>query len=148
MNTPTVNTTTVNTTTVNTTNVNATSIGTNSITFPSGYTQNSSALGYNQSYSQPSRSLGTTYTNSTGRPIFVLVSLNGNAGSTTSFLARGYVNDVQIWLSYASGSYNPPVAGYAVTTVYLIVPAGSTYRITTEQIWGANGYIASWAELS
>lgn len=85
MNTPTVNTTTVNTTNINATSIGTTSISANSITFPGGYGQNSSALGYNQSYSQPTRSLGTTYTNSTGRPIFVAVALNGNSGSTSSF---------------------------------------------------------------
>jgi hypothetical protein len=95
-----------------------------------------------------SRALGTTYTNNTGRPIFVLVALNGNSGSTTDYSASTIVNGVGIMTSYSSGAYNNPHGGNAGMTISFIVPTNATYMIVTSQIWGVNGSIVTWFELS
>ena len=91
------------------------------------------ALGVGQSYSvvTASRAVGTTYTNSTGRPIFVVISgfVNGAGGGFF------YVNGVLI--TQISG-------GSAITqqTGYMIVPTGATYAVT------GGITVSYWSELS
>jgi hypothetical protein len=75
-----------------------------------------------------SRVNNTTYTNSTGRPIMVLISLAGSEGSTTF-----YINGVA--LAYFGGDLNN--AG----PVSAIIPDGATYKTTGQ------GISAYWAEL-
>ena len=87
-------------------------------------------LGVGQSYSNvtSSRVLSTTYTNSTGKPIFVSVLCGGNA--TTS----AYVNGAEIQRStFTTTNTN--------TNVAFIVPNGLTYSVTS----GAG--ILLWTEL-
>jgi len=80
---------------------------------------------------------GTTYTNSTGKPIMVaghvVTTTGGSAGIS------GTVNGVIIAIDapYAIG------AGYG-GFISFIVPNGSTY---TMQFAGSNGYLAAWNEL-
>ena len=78
-----------------------------------------------------SRSLGTTYTNSTGKAIQVMVRINGLGSNATA-------------TSTVDGVSGPEVYGAASTgiTVYVIVPAGKTYSVSCSP-----GSIATWLEL-
>lgn len=80
----------------------------------------------------PSRAFGTTYTNSTGRPIEVAVVI----GMGFPALAVGVVDSVQISATGNGGSNS-------TGTIYMTVPAGSTYRVSTS----GSIFSASWAEL-
>lgn len=82
-----------------------------------------------------SRSLGVTYTNSSGAPIAVMVYLIGaGAGGPT---AIGYV-DGELRYQDARDAVGPGVA----TTVILFVQPGGTYSVT-----GLNYTLARWSEL-
>lgn len=78
-----------------------------------------------------SRAAGTTYTNSTGKPIFVLITCS--SGTTT---ITGTVNGLTFTSGIGSGAY------YNASTIYLIVPNGSTYKTNS---FGAGSQ--SWFEL-
>lgn len=86
--------------------------GTSGITFPSTAVQGDSAVGYGQTWQNltASRAYNTTYTNSTGKSIFIMV-ICANAQPATL-----YVNSLY--------------AGYTPTnsSLYAIVPNGATYR--------------------
>jgi hypothetical protein len=84
-------------------------------------------LGYGQTWQNVvgSRVSGTTYTNSTGRPIFVAVC-------TTQWLASAAVDSIGIAVT---GTNN-------VLNVSFVVPAGSTYSATV-----GGGSINIWSEL-
>jgi hypothetical protein len=77
----------------------------------------SNALGYNQTWQNVtgSRASGTTYTNSTGRPIMVAITAYNNS-------APIYINGVQYLYTL----------GYAASygTASFVVPAGATYSAT------------------
>jgi hypothetical protein len=88
-------------------------------------------LGNNQSFSNQSRSLGTTYTNSTGKPIWVAVCWSDPRQSAVYM----YVNGTLAFYSNQD-TYPRP-------TVNAIVPNGQTYQVTG----GSSGYYL-WAELS
>ena len=83
-----------------------------------------------------SRAWGTTYTNTTGRPITVSIVIgnNGVGGNPTSYLRVGGV-DVAA-LSFNAGSYD-------VNTVIAIVPSGATYSA----VRGGSHVFYIWAEL-
>jgi hypothetical protein len=74
-----------------------------------------------------SRSSGTTYTNSTGKPIFVYQQ-NGNLGFTGT-----------AWINAISWNYNTATGiGTSVSSVALVVPDGNTYGFTfdgAQHIW-------------
>lgn len=111
--------------------------GTNGITFPDNTVQSTAtaSLGYGQTYQDVTvlRSAGTTYTNSTNRPIFVSI-LEGQSGNSGGNL---YVNDLLISAGYASAvNLNCTVSG--------IVPINSTYRYTNN---ASGGSIVKWVEL-
>ena len=93
----------------------------------------SNAIGYNQTWQDVSgsRSSGTTYTNSTGRPIFISVKWFRDDGSL--FLT---VDGLEIG---ATGS----TAGPQYYTLTAIIPAGSTYSA----IANGSGGTLSWYEL-
>jgi hypothetical protein len=74
-----------------------------------------------------SRAAATTYTNSTGRPIYVTYGWAG--GFYTTFLIDG--------VATANSSASSNIGGYYV------VPAGSTYRINAS----GGGSLAAWSEL-
>lgn len=82
-----------------------------------------------------SRALNTTYTNTTGKPIEISVSLN--ATGTGAALSIN-VNGVRI--SRGTFNYN----GSAPTSNNAIIPNGSTYSVALDS---GSGTLASWFEL-
>ena len=78
-----------------------------------------------------SRSIGTTYTNTTGRTIVVSVTTNSKAGVYMDANVSGVVQ-------FAHNSYTNQLLR---PSVLLIVPAGNTYRVTS------NSSLHTWAEL-
>lgn len=81
-----------------------------------------------------SRSLGTTYTNSTGKPICVIVSLSQN---NSGIGHQVYVGSI----SYNAGQNNS--TGGITTSSYTIVPNGITYSVAAQ----AGESIGTWVEL-
>lgn len=96
------------------------------------YATGAPLLGSNQVWTNVggSRALNTTYTNTTGKPIYVLVSLAANA---TNFTVSGLVNGTIVAVTNVTGTLT--------VLVPLIVPPGATYRIDTSTS------ITSWFEL-
>lgn len=82
------------------------------------------SIGAGQTWQSVSRSLGTTYTNSTGKPIMVATSIRANSGS----YARAYVDGVNILASTTIDCCGVPQISYFPFT--FVVPAGSTYYCT------------------
>lgn len=96
-------------------------------------------LGVGQSWRSvlASRSLNTTYTNTTGRPIQVSISVTNGANSSGD--ARFVVDGVTVATEYStSHSW-----GMHVST---IIPAGSTYSLNST-IQSTTWVLGSWAEL-
>ena len=93
-----------------------------------------SPIGVGQSWQRPSRGLGTTYTNSTGRPIQVTASVYAQ-GSTHAIVT---VDGVTIFDSYTQDCCGVPQISYFPMS--FIVPSASTYQIT-------GGALSLWAEL-
>ena len=60
-------------------------VGGTNITFNDGKTQSTSAISQFQTWASQTRALGTTYTNSTGRPIMVMVCIN-NPSSVNAYV--------------------------------------------------------------
>lgn len=87
----------------------------------------SNALGVGQTWQKPSRSLGATYTNNTGKPIQVFICANLDVGS---FNVSGVVMDIN--------------DGSAYCFINCIIPDGATYSLRS--IYGGAS-IVSWAEL-
>lgn len=81
-----------------------------------------------------SRALGTTYTNSTGRPIYVSVVVNPANPSSS-----GQLNINSIPVAYAQGF----VALAIGITLSGVVPNGNTYTIVTS----GTTTMSFWAEL-
>lgn len=111
--------------------------GTSGVTFNDSSVQGASAIGYSQTWQNmtSSRSIGTTYTNSTGKPITVTIAATGNG-------ANGLFG---ITLNSAVTFYSPSAySGGAWTSVTFIVPDGNTYY-TTQQ--GSNVTLQIWMEL-
>jgi hypothetical protein len=93
------------------------------------------SVGVGQTWQNPSRSLGTTYTNSTGKPIMVAASVRG--GDTVG-AASAVVDSITIFTSTTSSCCGVPQISFFPFS--FIVPDGSTYRI--------NGTgLSTWAEL-
>ena len=90
--------------------------GSNGITFPSTSVQGDAGIGYGQTWQNVSgsRTAGTTYTNSTGKPIQIAIQANTSAATVT-------ISGVVFSFS-ASTSYD---------MIYLIVPNGATYVYTS-----------------
>ena len=82
-----------------------------------------------------SRAIGTTYTNSTGRTIVVIVSGTG-----------GGVNGLWgVTLNSAISYYTPSTYGASVwTACEFIVPAGQTYALSQQ---GSSATMQNWSEL-
>ena len=80
---------------------------------------------------------GTTYTNSTGKPIMVVVSMNASGSGTYSFSA--VVGEVTV----ASSTLGADYAGHGGIVASFIVPTTATYSVTLS----GSGYIGNWAEL-
>ena len=79
-----------------------------------------------------SRALATTYTNSTGKPIQVVVSASD---STVNQVMTIYVSGVLIFQQLATSGYTYPAG-------CVIVPNGATYTVSL-----ASGTLVCWAEL-
>jgi hypothetical protein len=93
-----------------------------------------------------SRALNTDYTNSTGKPIQVVVSMvsqnGGGTGSTST--ATALVAGVTVAFgqnSDSSGYYSTPI------TFSFIVPASAVYRVNTTAGSGTSVTLQQWAEL-
>lgn len=88
------------------------------------------SLGLGQTWSEPTRSFGTTYTNITGRSIMVLAT--ASASSTGNNVIAAYINETSIG---NSGAYT------ADCNISFIVPPGATYRVSvirgsmTKALW-------------
>lgn len=95
------------------------------ITFSSSTAQTDASIGYGQTWQSPTRASGTTYTNSTGKTIAVIVS---GAINTTLTIVVGGVTIYNITSAYT----NNPVCTFLVSN-------GVTYSAT--------GTINSWVEL-
>jgi hypothetical protein len=90
----------------------------------------------NQTYTDVtgSRTNGTTYTNSTGSPIFVMIWGDDNSGQALNLVVT--VNSVAL----PSQSGSP--AG-STTAFTFIVPVGKTYSVS----WNASASVTAWWEL-
>lgn len=93
------------------------------------------AVGVGQTWQDvsSSRSFGTSYTNSTGKPIFVQVMMGNTSNTTTSYLTVG---GVIICRFSQDDNYTQS------STLSGIVPNGASYSVTT----GGAGLV-SWVEL-
>lgn len=80
-------------------------------------------LGLGQNYSVPGRSLGVTYTNSTGRTKFIIVSLT-SPGGPALMNGQGLINGSVV----SNSSWYANAASYT-GSILLIVPPGFTYRV-------------------
>lgn len=90
-----------------------------------------------------SRALDTTYTNSTGRPISILVTPNGYNGTSRSWVFFT-VNGTNYGQTYTNDYYSSTNLTPGVLMVTGIVPAGATYKITSG---GAASTLQQWSEL-
>ena len=81
-----------------------------------------------------SRALGTTYTNSTGSPIMVAVTVNTTASTNSKASISVDGLEVARTYPYASGVYTP---------IFAIVPNGSTYVANNV----SNTTLNRWTEL-
>jgi len=91
-------------------------------------------IGVGQTWQAVTRSLGTTYTNSTGRPIQVMVSMRGQGAGA----AIAYVGGLEI--ARANSPDCCGVAQYPTVPFSFIVPNNTTYLCT------GNG-LSRWVEL-
>lgn len=91
-------------------------------------------LGVNQTWQTPARAVGTTYTNSTGKPITVAITVT----CTNALTVQGLIiNGATVY----AGSVNVATAACGFS---LIIPDGATYVTTTN---GGTLSLVSWAEL-
>jgi hypothetical protein len=99
--------------------------GTTGLTFNNGSTQDVGGIGIGQTWQTFTRVGGTTYTNSTGKPIFLSIQTTGNntGGGGTNLTIDGVV--VAIGQGYAGGI--GMAQGFGLSA---IVPNGSTYSLT------------------
>jgi len=86
-----------------------------------------------------SRAIGTTYTNSTGRPIMVSVSASGNGGFIQAILI-GQISGVTV---ISNGANSGTAGGATYASFTLIVPSGSSYNATN----GNGCTLQTWFEL-
>jgi len=111
-----------------------TAIGSTAVTNATNATNVTNGLGVSQTYQNVtgSRALGTTYTNSTSKPIWLSVSFGNSGGQVCDLYVDGNL------ASHTEGDLYPRL------TVTGIVPAGSTYYISRT---GGSGAITYWLEL-
>lgn len=97
-----------------------------------------SAVGVGQTWQLPTRVSGTSYTNSTGKPIQVIVTFNvDTSGSGTVTVVVGGVT-----ISSQSSSLSASGGAIPYSTAF-IVPNSTAYTVT---VTGSTS-IATWAEL-
>ncbi len=91
-------------------------------------------IGYGQTYSAPTRADGVTYTNSTVRPILVIVGLSTNGASGISTMTVG--GQLASYQNWNAASGNLPFSHSVV------VPPGATYVLSA-----GGATIRNWSEL-
>lgn len=91
-------------------------------------------IGVNQTWQGVTRAIGTTYTNSTGKPILVSITYSCNASNTVQGLI---INGTTVY----AGSVT--TAGYPGSFT-LVVPNGATY-VTTTNVGTLT--LVTWSEL-
>jgi hypothetical protein len=95
--------------------------GTNGVTFPDASVQAVNAIGVSQTWQNVTRTAGTTYTNTTGRPIVTQVVVLANTVQSYTLTVGG------VTVAYFQGMYaSAQIAG----TISAIVPPGATYVFT------------------
>ena len=120
---------------------------TNTITLPASTgtaALTSQVFGGSQTYQDvtSSRALSTTYTNSTGAPIFVNIVIFGSANNYGRILlSYNGATAVPVGFWYNASSTAGGFAGF-------IIPNGATYSVTTS-ITGGGGFasLSAWTEL-
>ena len=102
-----------------------------------------SALGYSQSWRdvKTSRLVGTTYRNTTGKPIQIFVEMINMRTGITAEQCTITVGGVVIPFS---GGGSDQAGTWKVANISLIIPSNATYVVRTN----SQGYINTWAELS
>jgi len=91
-------------------------------------------IGVNQTWQSVTRAIGTTYTNSTGKPIMVAITASCSNGFTVQGLT---INGVAVYA--ASVNVATAASGFS-----LIVPDGATYVTLTN---GGTLTLITWVEL-
>lgn len=110
------------------------------VNFPDGTTQTTAAtstglgvVGYGQTWASQSRSLGVTYTNSTSRPIMVLITIS--VPSQFNSYVFFQINGVTVG-GFGETSASQPAM---ISSHSFIVPAGATYaairQVGSPAIW-------------
>lgn len=91
--------------------------------------------------SSPTRVVGTTYTNSTSRPLTVVIYAgSGNGNGTTGSGFNLQINGV-----IAAGMFGPINNGMSISaTITAIVPPGATYVLYSTGL--NNGVVSKWTE--
>jgi hypothetical protein len=117
---------------------NATSAANGGVTSVNGSTGavTVASVGVSQTWQNPTRSLNTNYTNSTGKPIMVNCSVKATDSGNS---ANAVVDGVTILQSYTVSCCGVPQISYFPLS--FVVPNGSTYRVN-----GSYDY-SVWAEL-
>jgi hypothetical protein len=95
-------------------------------------------LGWGQTWQAPSRALNTTYTNSTGRPIYISLASSATLGSSIDGYVQLTIGGVTV--DYDRKILNPSL--YSVVRASGVVPPGDTYSATM-----SNCSLGTWAEL-
>ena len=120
---------------------NGVDIGAGNLTFPDNTTQTTAPIGVGQTWQNATllpggRALGTTYTNSTGKPIMVSVSASASpSGGRLEFYIDNIIISQNGTASLASGvSYG---------AFQFIIPNGSTYKCVN----GTGMVLTYWFEL-
>ncbi|WP_319025432.1 phage tail protein [Pseudomonas mosselii] len=83
-----------------------------------------------------SRTWGTNYPNSTGKPIMLAITVRDTAGGAGNLAARLYVGGIVVGNCY--------MVGGSQTTLYGVVPPGVLYQLQRDD---TNDAIVTWAEL-
>ena len=92
------------------------------------------ALGVGQTWQAPSRASGVTYTNTTGRPIMVIIRTNNASTSISDInILVGGVIVASVYTGVSTGAYS----------LSAIVPDNTTYALDL----GATGSYDFWLEL-
>jgi hypothetical protein len=95
-----------------------------------------SSIGYGQTWQGPSRSAGTTYYNTTGKPILIAVS--GKVNPLNTQYTYIYVSGILVTYAFGGGGQVGVSLDIPATA---IVPPGASYSVTNA------GGVSNWVEL-
>jgi hypothetical protein len=98
----------------------------------------SQGLGAGQTWSSPTRAFGTTYTNSTGRAIFVVICVTPPG-------SNGYVNVIVQGVTIAILGVTSGATSSVPATACFVVPDGATYSSSVAS--GSTPGLQYWKEL-